>query len=464
MIVRTLERRFAETRSAWSGPWGPSDGSIPGPGDLDQVGDINLLPVSEQRALRASGVFACQQVIVDDVSTLPVGRHRSEGPRRVELDPPALFRRPLPGEIEDLPEWVGRLLQSLILRGNCYARVLDVDDQGATVADPIHPDACRPVREDGRLRYRVYSRNGRFETLDPWPAGELWHVRGIPSAGHDEGLSPIGAAMQMITLALAAETFGAQFFADGALPSSILSTEEKIPSTEVGRKRARQIVRDFDRIHRGRRRTGLLTGGTTWQAVTLAPNEAQFIETRKFQLEEIARLFRVKPHKIGILDRATFSNIESQSVEHVTDTLRPWIVRLEHGLDRLFPGAPTNEYTHFNVLGLLRGDQKTRFESYALARQWGWLSANDVLALEDQNPIGPEGDTYLQALNMADASGPSFAERINAAGILVRAGYDPVDVARAMGIPDIGHTGAIPVTVQTAAELMPASPPSGAST
>lgn len=459
MILRAVGQRLAEARAVSS--WGPTNaGDIPPPWAADGVPNLNALPVGEARALRASAVYACHQVIVDDVSTLPVKRFRRDGERRERLDLPALFDAPVRGEIVDTPEWLARLLSSLVLRGNAYGRVLEIDDHGATQVDPLHPDNCTPVRDDrGRLGYKV--RTGRrTEVLTPWgpTGGDIWHTRGLTQPGHDAGLSVVGHAQAAITLALAAETFGADFFLDGAMPSSVLSTPEKFPDNSTGRSRARQVVRDFERVHRGRRRTALLSGGAEWKAITLTPNESQFIETRKFQLEDIARLFRVKPHKIGILDRATFSNIEQQALEHVIETLRTWIVRLETSIARLFPGAGPGEYFRLDPAALLRGDLKTRYEAYALGRQWGFRSPNQILALEDEDPIGPEGDVFLSPLNMRDASGPSFAERMNAAGILVRAGYDPDDVATAFGFADIAHTGAIPVTVQTTDDVMPPAP------
>lgn len=449
MIGRALGRRLSELRDVTS--WGPysTTGEIPPP--WADGGPMNLaaLPVGEARALRAGAVYACTQVIVDDLATLPLKRYRRAGDRRERLDLPALFSEPVKGEIRDYADWAARLLSSLVLRGNCYGRVLAIDERGATQVDPIHPDMIRAFREreTGRLRYRLTNHHGGTEVLDPFSerGGEIWHVRGLTLAGHDEGLSPIAHAQMSVTLALAAEGFGAQLFLDGALPSSVLQFEKgTFPDNPAGRAKARQSVRDFERIHRGRRRTALVQGGE-WKPVTLNPNEAQFIETRKFQLEDIARLFRVKPHKIGILDRATFSNIEQQAIEHVGDTLRPWGVRFETGVQRLFPFADPAEYYRVDVAALLRGDMKTRYEAHAIARQWGWQSANGVLALEDEDPIGPAGDVYLTPLNMRDAAQESLGERAKAAELLHRAGFEPESIGRLLGFDALAVADTPPV-------------------
>lgn len=437
--------------TAW-GPYSEDPSAIPPNSMIDAAPAWNTLSPTLQSAMRAQGVAACVDVIASDVSTLPVRRIREDGAKRTRIDAPSLFTEPHP-EIPSWVDWCAMQIAALVLRGNCFGLVREVDEHGASAVLPLDPDAVAPSRRpemSGRLQWRVAGTLARMpEYLDPWPRGDLWHVRGISLPGTDLGINPIQARRLGLTTSIAAEEFAANLFTEGALPSSALTIPDALPDTAEGRRKARRIIRDFERTHgNGHRRTALLQNGVTWQRMSITPEEAQFLDTRRFTLEDVARMFRVKPHKIGILDRATFSNIEQQAIEHVTDTLRPWIVRFETAVDRLFIGDPSSDRTRIDVNGLLRGDIKSRYEAYAIGRQWGIDSTNDILALEDRDPIGEDGDTRLMPLNMRAAHEASLSEKAKALGDLVLAGFDPDAAAAAVGLQGLPHTGKIPGTLK----------------
>ncbi len=238
---------------------------------------------------------------------------------------------------------------------------------------------------------------------------DVVHICGLSLDGI-RGLSVVRYAAQSIGLGIAAETYGANFFGNASQPAGFISVQEKLTKeqAELLRSQWQSIYGGLGGAHK----TAVLPGGGTFTKISIPNNEAQFLESRKFQITDIARWFRVPPHMIGDLERATFSNIEHQSLEFVQHSIRPWLVRWENELNRkLFPPvaiglrgndvdtAPSPYYAEFNVEGLLRADQKSRSEYYVKARQWGWMSVNDIRRLENMPPV-EGGDTYLTPLNM----------------------------------------------------------------
>ena len=203
-----------------------------------------------------------------------------------------------------------------------------------------------------------------------------------------------------IGLGIASEEYGSKFFSNGARPSGILTH----PNTVKNPKAVRESWNTAYGGSSNANRVAILEEGMTFTPLSIPNNEAQFLETRKFQVDEICRIFRVPPHLVGNLEHATFSNIEHQSIDFAVHTIRPWLVRIEQAMNRaLFTEQEKGRfYVQFNIDGLMRGDYKSRMEGYAIARQNGWMSANDIRALENQNPIpaGEGGDAYLVNGNM----------------------------------------------------------------
>ena len=224
----------------------------------------------------------------------------------------------------------------------------------------------------------------------------------IPGLGFDGlvGYSPIAMAKNAIGLAIATEEYGAKFFANGAAPSGVLEH----PGTIKDPNRVREAWQSQFGGSSNSGKIAVLEEGMKYTPISISPEQAQFLETRKFQINEIARIFRIPPHMIGDLEKSSFSNIEQQSLEFVKYTLDPWVIRWEQSIARtlLNPDEKQTYFVKFNLEGLLRGDYASRMNGYATARQNGWMSANDIRELENLDRIPPEmgGDLYLINGNM----------------------------------------------------------------
>ena len=237
----------------------------------------------------------------------------------------------------------------------------------------------------------------------------------IPGLGFDGlvGYSPIAMAKNAIGLAIAAEEYGSKFYANGAAPSGVLEH----PGTLKDPGRVRESWQATFGGSANANKVAVLEEGMKYTPISISPNEAQFLETRKFQINEIARIFRVPPHMVGDLEKSSFSNIEQQSLEFVKYTLDPWVIRWEQALYRTLLSEEEKKtvFFKFNVEGLLRGDYASRMSGYATARQNGWMSANDIRELEDLDRIPAElgGDLYLVNGNMLPltSAGAAYANK-----------------------------------------------------
>ncbi len=291
------------------------------------------------------------------------------------------------------------MMGHLLLWGNAYAEIEWGADGWPVALWPLLPHRMQVERVDGELKYKYTPPTGGAVDLADY---RVFHLRGLSGDGI-VGYSPIKLAKEAIGLGLATEEFGARFFGNDATPGGVLTHPGVLTDDAYDR-----ITKSWNKAHGGlskSHRMAVLEEGITYEAVGIPPEDAQFLETRAFQLSEIARIYRVPPHMIADLDKATFSNIEHQALEFVTNSLRPWLVRWEQAIARdLFPPEDNGRYfSEFIIAGLLRGDIKSRYEAYSVGRQNGWLSANDVRLLENMNPI-EDGDVYLVPLNMIPAS------------------------------------------------------------
>lgn len=367
--------------------------------------------VTPDRAAQLITVYACVSIISSTLATLPLSVYRRTADGKVPAPDHPLQRllHDEPNPMQSSVQFREYLQSQLLLHGNAYA---EIEFDGARRPVALWPLPSRLVtvtlETDGKQRYRVFDfqlPDGRRERLID---GEILHVPGLSFDGV-VGKSPIQLARQAVGLALAAEEYGARLFANGITAGGVLEVPNALSDTAFARlQAAMEARRGLSHAHREM----ILEEGTKWKQVSINPEDAQFLETRKFQRSEIAALFRVPPHMIGDLEKSSFSNIEQQSLEFEKHTMRQWIVRWEQEINRtLFRGQ--DYFAHFNVDGLLRGDIRTRNEAYALGRQWGWLSVNDIRRLEDMNPVDG-GDDYLVPLNMASAAGGSPDGRVRA--------------------------------------------------
>ncbi len=355
--------------------------------------------VNARTAIQVSTVYACVRVIAETVASLPfsVFEQDKTGSQKA-LDHPLyriLHDEPNPEMTSFV--WREAMLTHLLLWGNSYSQILRAGRGSVIGLYPLLPDHMEVDRDDkGKLTYTYSTTSGEQVKLRP---EDVLH---IPGLGFDGimGYSPIAVERNAVGLSIAAEEFGGKFFGNGATPSGILTH----PNTVKNPKALRESWMEAYGGSSNANRVAILEEGMTFTRISMPNNEAQFLETRKFQVEEICRIYRVPPHMIADLEHATFSNIEHQSIDFAVHCIRPWLVRIEQSVNRaLFSEKEKGRfYCQFNLDGLMRGSYKERMEGYAIGRQNGFLSANDIRRLENQNPIPKEegGDAYLVNGNM----------------------------------------------------------------
>lgn len=365
--------------------------------------------VSESTAEGIPAVFACVAFLSETVAQTPLKLMRRTERGRVPDE-----QHPLYTLLHDLPnpemtafDFRSTMMRWLSLWGNAYAEIVR-DSQGRIVSLwPLRSDRMTIGRDRlNRLVYRYEGPNGQpityaFDAARP----PILHLR-IHSLDGINGRSPVRVLRESLGLTLAASEYGARFFGgDGSL-RGVLQTAGTL--TPAAKQNLRESWTQLYGGVQGKHRIAILEQDLKYQAIGVPPEDAQFLQTRKFQLQEAARIYRVPLHLIGDLERSTNNNIEHQGIEVVKFTLMPYFVSWEQSIKRdLLTNKSFNTHDAvFVVNALVRGDMLSRFQSYAVARQWGWMSVNDVLSLEDSETIN-NGDRYLEPMNMVEAgAGP----------------------------------------------------------
>ena len=362
--------------------------------------------VTERSAMQMTAVYSCVRILAEAIAGLPIHlyRYKEDGGKEKAIEHP-LYRILHDEPNPEMSSFVLRetLMTHLLLWGNAYAQVIR-NGRGEVVAlYPLMPNKMTVDRDSSGQLYYQYQRSsdesgGKNETVILRPVDVLH----IPGLGFDGlvGYSPIAMAKNAIGLAIATEEYGAKFFANGAAPSGVLEH----PGTIKDPQRVREAWQSQFGGSQNSGKIAVLEEGMKYTPISISPEQAQFLETRKFQINEIARIFRVPPHMLADLEKSSFSNIEQQSLEFVKYTLDPWVIRWEQSIQRslLTSEEKKTYFVKFNVEGLLRGDYQSRMNGYATARQNGWMSANDIRELEnlDRIPAEAGGDLYLINGNM----------------------------------------------------------------
>ena len=363
--------------------------------------------VTERSAMQMTAVYSCVRILSEAVAGLPLHlyKYTDSGGKAMALDH-SLYRLLHDEPNPEMSSFVFRetLMTHLLLWGNAYAQIIRNGKNEIVALYPLMPNKMSVDRdENGRLYYTYYRgsdeaiKNKEFAvTLQP---SDVLH---IPGLGFDGlvGYSPIAMAKNAIGMAIACEEYGAKFFANGAAPGGVLEH----PGTIKDPQRVRESWQSTFGGSGNANKIAVLEEGMKYTPIGISPEQAQFLETRKFQINEIARIFRVPPHMVGDLEKSSFSNIEQQSLEFVKYTLDPWVIRWEQSIQRSLLNSEEKKkyFAKFNVEGLLRGDHQSRMNGYAIGRQNGWMSANDIRELEnlDRIPAEDGGDLYLINGNM----------------------------------------------------------------
>ena len=454
VIRRLLERRGFDTPLASDDPqlavrWGA-------------VETVSGKRVSSDEALRTAAVYACVRILSETIGMMPAHVIRRVGRSRQHLPdhPVAWLIADEPNPEQDAGEFWRQMMTSVLLGGDGIA-FIEFDGGGSpTALWPVPGDRVDVART--RVRRLAYSfalseeevaeGQQRSFVVD---ADAVLHVRAF-GPERIRGLSPIGAARESIGTARSAQDYASRFYANDASPGGLIEVPDELSDEQFDR-----LEQGWLRAHRGVDRAhmlAILESGATWRSVGISPQDAEFIETRKFELGEIARIFGVPPHMIGDTEKSTSwgSGIEQQNLGFLTYSLMPWISRLERVATRMLlrrgPYADRSLSVRFAPEVMLRADIRSRYEAYAIGKQWGWESTNSILQLEDRDPVDG-GDVYLQPENMRPALPEGETDvrdvrrRIDAAAELWRAGYDAQQAADLLDIP-VQHLGFTPSTVQ----------------
>lgn len=355
--------------------------------------------IDQSNAFKIAAVWACVRLLANSISSLPLDAFSRNGGLRSLLDPqPDWIRTPVPVDPSTTRvEHFSQVVLSMLLDGNSFTMALP------TVLNPAELHVLDPRKvtiktERGRPLYEVKDdRGGVVGTLT---ADECIHIPLIRRPGDMRGMSPIEAFAQGLGLSLAAEEFAARFFGYGAVMSVGIEYPDNVEPTPT---QVEELRKTFAKRHQGLRKShavGILTSGAKFKDMSVKPNESQFIETQKWTVEQIARIYGIPPHMIQSQEpgAVAFASVEHRSIEYVRDGVRPLTERIEAAYERLLP---SNEYLKFNMDGLLRGETKARWEAYKAAWEVGTLSINQIRALEEMEGIGPDGDMHFVPLNFA---------------------------------------------------------------
>lgn len=409
--------------------------------------------IDERTSLSINAFYACVLLISDTISTLPVDSFiRRDGSRVPYRPKPTWVQQP---DIDLLrSEHYQQVLVSLLLDGNSYTRIFR--DGRGDVANLVCIDPLRvtPRRNAVTREIEYVIDDGNAGIV---PASDMLHITEIRKPGALKGLSRVNELKENLGLASALQSFAARFFGQGATTNGIIEYPGNLT-----REQAKDLQAGFDTAHKGFKKahkTGILSGGAKYVKTGVNPDEAQMLESSRWQVEQIARIFRVPPHMIGMTQPGamSYASVEQNNINFVVHTLRPYIEKIEYAYSRLLP---SEAFLKFNVDGLLRGDYTTRIQGYSIGLQAGFYSVNDVRRFEDLRPVD-QGDQFrvpLANINLAEADVVEQDKRVQMAARLVQVGYDPASVLKALGLPAITHTGVPSTQLQPVAQIDPNNP------
>lgn len=409
--------------------------------------------ITQDSSLRISTAYACVRLLSDTVSTLPVDSFvRRDGVRVPYRPRPIWLDQPDPDLATSRDEHFTQVMVSLLLDGNAFVRVVR-DPLGTVIAlivlDPKRVEVRR--NKDYQIEYylkdidRVLSKS------------EILHITELRKPGALRGSSRIDELKEVFGLTAALDEFASRFFGQGSQTSGVI----EVPGA-LSREQAKDLVDSFEEGHKGLARShrpGVLFGGAKFNKTGVDPNEAQMLESRKMQVEEIARAFRVPLHMLStaIPGAMSYASVEQNAIQFATYTIRPYLSRIEAAYSTLLPQGV---FIRFNMDGILRGDIQTRFSAYSTGTQAGFLSVNDIHRLEDLPPV-EGGDVYRVPLANVDLAAAALVEqehRVAMASKLIQVGFDPTETLAALSLPAIGHTGLPSTQLQQVAQIDPENP------
>lgn len=347
-------------------------------------------------------VYACLTVLSQTIAALPLGtfKRKPDGSKeKADAHPIAALLKSRPNKLQTAFEFRAQMTWDLVLHRNAFAEIVEGARGPVDQLVRLDPETVWMVKLPGSTGYvwEVRDGAGARRRIDP---EFMFQLRATPlTSDNILGRSLIQDGAPTFARALALQDYARRFFENDATPGGVIEIPGRF-TKELAAEFKEKWQNQF--TGKNRHKVGVLDGGAKFSPIPLQNDKAQFIETYREVALQLLRFWRMPPHKVGMLERATNNNIEHQGLEFVTDTLLPWLVAWEQAISRDLIIASDYYFAEHNVAGLLRGDVKARYEAYRIGREWGWLSANDVRALENMNPID-SGDAYLQPLNMGPA-------------------------------------------------------------
>jgi HK97 family phage portal protein len=408
--------------------------------------------INQDNSLRIATLYACVRLLSDTVSTLSADTYRRVDGVRVPFRPrPLWLDSPDPDLANTRDDFVSQIMVSLLLDGNAFIHIVRNagDIVALVVIDPMRVLVRRNL--DHQVEYALKDTNVVFARED------VLHITEMRKPGALRGISRIDQLKEALGLTAALDDFAARFFGQGSTTSGII----EVPGS-LTREQAKDLIDAFEEGHRGlsqAHRPGVLFGGAAFKKTGVDPNEAQMIESRRAQVEEVAKAFRVPLHMLStaIPGAMSYASVEQNAIQFATYTIRPYVAKIENALTTLLPSGV---FVKFNMDSILRGDIATRFSAYSTGTQAGFLSVNDIRRLEDLSPVDG-GDQYR--VSLANVSLPAAAltetdHKVAMATKLIQVGFDPSATMVALGLPDISHSGLPSNQLQPIAQINPSDP------
>jgi len=435
MLNNLFDRRALSFQTIW------------GSGDFVEATSLSNVRIDSQTALQINAVFGAVSLISDTISTLPVDAYiRRDGARFPFRPRPQWITKP---DVDTTKEaFYGAVIVSMLLDGNAFIRLYSNQSGeivNMTVLNPMDVEIKR--NGIGQVMFRVEGEKRLLST------DEVLFIPDLVRPGHIRGVSRVEALKENFALAKALENYAAKFFGSGTQTSGVIEIDGNLTADQ-----AKVMQEAFDSRHKGwskAHKTAILSGGAKYKPTNVPNDQAQFLDSRRMAVEDVARAFNIPPHLLGLPGTTSYASVEQNNLAWVTHCLRPIVQKIEGALSPLmarYPGGE-NAFIKFNLDGLLRADINSRMSAYSTGLQAGFLTINDVRRIEDFTPImDPSADTVrvpLANVNIDAADLSAQTERVNMAQQLIQVGFDPIDTLEKFGLPTVAHTGMPSVQLQT---------------
>ena len=434
MLNNLFEKRAISFQTVW------------GSGDFVDVQSLSGTVINSDTAMQLNAVYSAVSLISDTISTLPIDAYiRSQGARYALRPRPVWVTKP---DVDTTKEaFYGAAIVSLLLEGNIFIRVFrnrrgEIVDM--KVLNPLDVEVKR--NGQGRLIFNIKGES-RGLTQD-----DIVFIPDVVMPGSIRGISRVDALKENFGLASALEKYAARFFGSGTQTSGVLEVPGNLTAEQ-----AKSMQEAFDSRHRGWARahkTAIITGGAQYKPTNVPNDQAQFLDSRRMAVEDVARAFNIPPHLLGLPGTNTYASVEQNNIAFVTHTLRPIAQKIEGAMTALLAQETGKEaaFVKFSLDGLLRADINARTESYARGLQSGYYKINDIRRFEDLEPIDdPSAETVrvpLANVNVEAADLSAMSAKVDMAQRLIQVGFDPADVMAKLELPDITHTGKDSVQLQ----------------